>query len=87
MKNVLKRLAKSVLIPLGFTAAASATDPAIQKKSFRSGMRTLIISKKEMNDIMKIVKPLKESGLSIKEFSKAIKNEAKEQKGMLLVIH
>ena len=32
MKNVLKPLAKSVLIPLGLTAAASATDAAIHKK-------------------------------------------------------
>ena len=32
MKNVVKPLAKSVLIPLGLTAAASATDAAIQKK-------------------------------------------------------
>ena len=29
--NVLKALAKSVLIPLGLTAAESATDAAIQK--------------------------------------------------------
>ena len=34
----------------------------------------------EMNDIMKIVKPLKESGLSIKGVSEPIKNEAKEKK-------
>ena len=30
--NVLKPLAKSVLIPLGLTASASATDAAIHKK-------------------------------------------------------
>ena len=30
--NVLKRLAKSILIPLGLTAATSATDAAIHKK-------------------------------------------------------
>ena len=35
--NVLKPLAKSVLIPLGLTAAASATDAAIHKKMFGSG--------------------------------------------------
>ena len=40
MKNVLKPLVKSVLIPLGLTAAASATDAAIHKKIFGSG-RTL----------------------------------------------
>ena len=32
-----------------------------------------------MNDIMKIVKSLEESGLSIKGVTKTIKNEAKEQ--------
>ena len=31
-----KPLAKSVLIPLGLTAAAAATDPAIHKKMFGS---------------------------------------------------
>ena len=40
MKNVLKILAKSVLIPLGLRAAASATDAAIQKKLFGSCMAT-----------------------------------------------
>ena len=38
IKNVLKLLAKSVVIPLGWTAAASATDTAIQKKIFVSNM-------------------------------------------------
>ena len=33
---------------------------------FGSGMTTLIISNEEMNDIMKIVKSLEESGLLIK---------------------
>ena len=33
MKNLVKPLAKSVLIPLGLTAAASATDAVIHKKS------------------------------------------------------
>ena len=40
MKNVLKTLAKSVLIPFGLTVATSATDAAIQKKLFGSGMTT-----------------------------------------------
>ena len=84
MKNVLKPLAKSVLVPLGLTAAASATDAAIHKKMFGSGTTTLIISNKEMNDIMKIVKFLEESSLLIKDVSKTIKNEAKEQKGRFL---
>ena len=59
MKNVLKILAKRILIPLGLTAVASAIDAAIHKKIFGSDMTTLIISNEEMNDITKIVKWLK----------------------------
>ena len=39
MKNVLKPLAKMVLIPLGLAAAGLATDAAIPKKVFGSGMK------------------------------------------------
>ena len=81
MENVLKPLAKSVLVPLGLTASASATDAAIHKKMFGSGVITLIISKEEINDFIKIVRRLEESGLLIKNVSETIKNEAKEQKG------
>ena len=42
--NILKPLAKSVLLPLGLTEAASATDATIQKKTYGSGTTTLIIS-------------------------------------------
>ena len=59
--NVLKPLAKSVLIPLA-AAAAAAIDEAMHKKTFGSGNRTLIISNEEMNDIMKIVKYLRNVG-------------------------
>ena len=75
--NVLKPLAKSVLIPLGLTVAASPTDSAIHKKMFGLGMTTLIISNEEMDDIMKIIKSLEESALLIKEVSETIKNKAK----------
>ena len=84
MKNVVKPLAKSILIPLGLTVVASATDAAIHKKMFGSGMTTLIISNKEMNDIMDIVKLLEKSGSLMKGVSKTNKNEAKEQKGGFL---
>ena len=76
-KNVLKLRAKSVLILLELTAAASATDAAVHNL-------TLIISNEEMNDIMKIVTSLEESGLLIKGVNEAIKNEVKEQKGVFL---
>ena len=39
-----------------------------------------------MNDIMKIVKSLEESGLLIKGVSETIKNEVKKQKGGFLSI-
>ena len=66
MKSIIKPLAKSVLIPLGLTAAASAADAGIHKKILGSGERlldlalphnnntTLIISNDEMDDILKI---------------------------------
>ena len=79
-KICLKPLAKSILIPLGLTVAASATNAAIHKKMFGSVVTTLITSNKEVNDIMKIVKSLEESGLLIKSVSGTIKNEAAEQK-------
>ena len=68
--------------------AALATDAAIHRKMFGSGMRpsdlvlraTLIISNEEMNDIMKMLKSIEKSGLLIKCVSQKIKNEAKEQK-------
>ena len=42
-----KPLAKSVFIPLGLTAAASATDASIQKKIIGSGIAALIIPYEE----------------------------------------
>ena len=84
--NLLKPLAKSVLMPLELTAAASATDAAIHKKMFGSGNTTLITLNEEMSNIMKIVKSLEESGLLIKGVSQTVKNEAKEQKGGFLAM-
>ena len=84
--NVIKPLAKSISIPLGLTAAASATDLAIHWRMFGSGFTTIIIYNEEMEYIMKIVKSLAESGLLIKGVRETIKNEAKEQKGGFLSI-
>ena len=83
MKSVIKPLAKSVLIPLGLTAAASAADAGIHKKILGSGHHntTLIISNDEMDDILKIVKSLEDSGVLLKGVSETIQREAKEQRG------
>ena len=59
MKNVIKPLAKIVLIPLGLTAEASATDAGIHKKILGSVTATLIISNNEMEDIIKKLNLLK----------------------------
>ena len=65
ISNVIKPLAKSVLIPLGLTAAASAADAGKHKKILGSGnTTTLIISNNEMEDIIKIAKSLEDSGLN-----------------------
>ena len=48
IKNVIKPLAKSVLIPLGLAAAASAAaDAGTYKKILESGTTILIISMKK----------------------------------------
>ena len=86
MKTVLTSLAKSVLLPFALTALMSATDAANQMKMYISGMTVLIILNEEMEDIMKIVKSLEESGLLIKGISETVENEAKEQKGGFLPI-
>ena len=63
MKTVIKPLAKSVLLPLGLKAAAAAADAGIHKRILGSGHNTtLIISNDEMEDILKIVKSLEDSG-------------------------
>ena len=77
-------LEKSILAPYGITAAASAVDAGIQKKINGSGTTTLIISNKEMNDVMKIVKALEDSNILLKGVTKTIKNETKEQEGGFL---
>ena len=67
-------------MPLGLTPAAAATDAAIPKKSYGSGVTTLVISNEEMDDIIKIITCFEESGLLIKGGSDAIKNEVKKNK-------
>ena len=76
-------LAKNVLAPLGLTAAMSAIDGSIQKKIHGSGVE-LIIEQEYMNDIMKIIEALENSGILLKGVSKTIENETKEQRGGFL---
>ena len=85
MKNVLTPLAKSVLTPLGLTAAASATDAGIHKKILGSGGHTtLIISNKDIEDLIKIVKSLEDSALLLKGVTESVQNEVKKQRGGFL---
>ena len=77
-------LATNVLAPLGLSAAMSAIDGSIKKKMLGSGTTTLIISNDEMDDILKIVKSLEDSGVLLKGVSETIQHEAKEQRGGFL---
>ena len=83
LMKVALTLAKNVLAPLGLTAAMSAIDGSIQKKIHISGVK-LIIEQKDMKDNMKNIKALENSGISLKEVSKTIKNEIREPKGGFL---
>ena len=66
-KTVIKPLARSVLIPLGLTAAASVADTGK--------------SNDETEDIIWTVKSLEDSGVLVKGVSETIQNEVKQQKG------
>ena len=81
LMKVAMPLAKNVLAPLGLTAAMSAIDGSIKKKMLGSGTTTLIISNDEMDDILKIVKFLENSGVLLKGVSETIQHKAKEQRG------
>ena len=76
-------LAKNVLALLGLTAAMSAINGSIQKKIHGSGVK-LIIEQEGMNDIMKIIEALENSGILLKGVSKTIENETEEQRGGFL---
>ena len=86
IKDVIKPLAKSLLIPLGLTAAALAADAGIHKKILGSGTPSsshnnntvLIISNDEIEDIIKIIKSLEDSGLLLEGITETVQNEVKE---------
>ena len=86
LMKVAMPLAKNVLAPLGLSASMSAIDGSIKKMMLGSGATTLITSNDEMDDILKIVKSLENSGVLLKGVSETIQNEAKEQRGGFLGI-
>ena len=70
--------AKNVLAPLGLAAAMSAIDGSIQKKIHGSGVK-LIIEREDMNDIMKIIETLENSGILLKGVSKTMEMKLKNR--------
>ena len=78
-------LGKNILTPLGLNAAMSATDAAIQRKMYGSGLDDLVnilkISHSGLNDMMKIVKVLGDSDILPKGITRTTKNEVKSQRG------
>ena len=73
ISNVIKPLAKGVLIPLGLTAAASAANAGIHQNIYGSGnTATLIKSNNEMEDIIKIVKSLEDSSSLLKGVTETV---------------
>ena len=75
MKNVIKPLSKSVLIPLGLTLGCWNTQTMLQMLK-----TTLIILDDEMEGIMKLVQSLEDPGLLLKVVS-----ELKKKKENFLV--
>ena len=102
IKNVIKPLAKSVLIPLGLTAAASAADAGILEKIFGSGLHPssstlhnnnnnnntiLIISNDETKDIIKLLNLLRIQGYYLKELVKQFKMKLRNKEEDFLVCY
>ena len=80
LMKVAMPLGKNALAPLGLSATMSAIDGSTKKKMIGSRTTTLIISNGEMDDILKIVKSLENSGVLLKGVSETIQHEAKEQR-------
>ena len=83
LMKVAMPLAKNVLAPLALTAAMSAIDGSIQKKIHGSGVK-FIIEQEDINDIIKIIVALENSGILLKGVTKTIENETKKKRGGFL---
>ena len=73
-------VANNILASLEITAVASAIHAGIQKKIHGLGTTTFIVSNEEINGTMEIVTSLEDSNILLKEVTKTIENEIKEQK-------
>lgn len=83
MKKVLTSLPKSVLIPLGSTAAVLTTSAGIYRNflgSRASETAILIIPNKEIREIMEIGKSLEVSSVLINCVTQTIEHEMKNKK-------
>ena len=76
LKSVIKTLGV-----LGLTVAASAADAAINKKILGTGNHTtLTISNDDMQDLLKIVKSLEDSGILLDGITETVKVKLKSKK-------
>ena len=73
LMKVAMPLAKNVLAPLGLTAAMSEIGGSIQTKMRGEGIK-LVIEQEDMNDIIKIIEALENSGILLKGVTKTIEN-------------
>ena len=81
MKNVLTLFELGLA---GLILATSVINPGIHKKNISVRKTALIISNKEMKDIMTVINFFEDSGTLIKNIAKIIGNETKEQRGWSL---
>ena len=59
-------LEKNILVPLGLSAAMSATNAAVEKRMYGSSTKTVKFSNEDLNDATKIVKALEDSDVLMK---------------------
>ena len=73
------------MAPLATMTSTSAIDNAIQRKLCGNSVIRevkgiiVVISNKDINDIIKIIKPLENSGVIIDEFIETVKNQIKNR--------
>ena len=78
-------LGKSILAPLGLSAAMSATDAAIQIKVHGCRTKTVKFSNKDLDDMTKIVKALEDSDVLMKRITETLKNDIKNGSALPLI--